>query len=227
MAGQIGYNGFRVRVYDNNSAKTLTDCVVVATHNGKKYNLPYDPSQGDNRLEVASVGLTDDYIVEVTRSGYRSYTKLENTGSIVQVPLHPMLPILEQCNILQKIKENIKDAITDKGVYCDDNFNLYAGCIEEFVPKVHYDIKAPVLAVGMTFEVPYYEKKGLGGVVYEIMGTQPNRHRFYFSFYTSGSSILEIQNMDNEGMVTWWQGNYKFKTDGTGAKYIVTNDKQL
>ena len=150
MAGEIGYNGFRVRVYDKDTNKTLTDCVVIATHNGKKYTLPYDQSHGDNRLEVASVGETDDFTLEVTRDGYHPYATSTNTLFVVQVPLSPKLPVLEQCNKIQKIKDDIKDAIQGKGVACDDVFNSYAARIASISsPKIQ--------------EEKWWEENGLSG----------------------------------------------------------------
>lgn len=106
MAGQIGYNGFRVMVRDKNSSRILTNCVVVATYNDVKYNLPYDQSHSDYRLEVANVSPIDTYALEVTCDGYYSYAaSLVEASAIHQVELSPKIPILEQLNKLQKNKE--------------------------------------------------------------------------------------------------------------------------
>lgn len=229
MAGEIGYNGFRVRVYDKNSNKTLTDCVVVATHNGIKYSLPYDQSQGDNRLEVASVGQVDDYTLEVTCDGYHSYVTSANTYNIVQVPLSPKLSVLEQCNKIQKIKDDIKVAMTDMGVACDDVLSSYATLIENnFARRVSIEVRTPALAVGMTFEIPYYNYKSTVGAAYEIAGIQPNGDVFYTSFYTGGfySSILD--NIQDVGGIARWQGKWKFKREEDGTKkYVITIEKKL
>lgn len=115
--------------------------------------------------------------------------------------------------------------MAELGVDGGDKMSFYATHIENgFAPRVNFSIDTSALAVGMTFEIPYYRIKALVGVVYEVDGVQPNGSIFNLKFYTIGSSIVDI--MDSESG-TFWQGNYKYKKDETGEKYIVTIDKQL
>lgn len=154
MAGEIDFNGFRVQVYDKRTKKQLTDCTVIATHNGVKYTVPYVQSENRYQLEVASVGPRDSFTVEVTRDGYIKYNASSNTGTITQVYISTIVPVLQQCDEILASKAAIKAAIQYMGVSCDDTLAEYANRNKAIIvePK-EIDVPIDTIAVGTTFTI--------------------------------------------------------------------------
>lgn len=153
MAG-MDFNGFRVQVFDKRTHKQLTDCTVIAIHNGVTYNLPYNQSMGDYRLEVASVGPRDSFTVEVTRDGYIKYSSSANTFLITQVAISPIVPVLQQCDEILASKAAIKAAIQVMGVSCGDTLAEYANRIKAiFTEPEELEVPIDTIAVGTTFTI--------------------------------------------------------------------------